>query len=187
MILARMIRRLRQFVRPFGSANVQFGSLLRDTTLGTYAYIGPECRIFHAQIGAFASVGPRVIIGETEHLTGQDFQSNALLTPTERDAYDVNKSRVTVLEADCWIGAGAILRKGVRIGRGAVVGAGAVVIRDVEPYAIVGGVPARLIRMRFDSDRRAELEATRWWTLEPEMLRERRLDGTLSSLSRPPR
>jgi len=86
-----------------------------------------------------------------------------------------------VLEPDCWIGAGTVLRKGVRIGHGAVVGAGAVVVRDVPPYAIVGGVPAKLIRMRLDPVRRAALEATEWWKLPPAIMKSRCRDGSVAS------
>lgn len=173
----RFIRRARRAFRPADAPNIQHGALVRESTVGRYAYIGPECRIFQADIGAFASIGPRVIIGEAEHILEHDFLSNALLTPSERATYESNKARRTVLEPDCWVGAGAIVRKGVRIGRGAVVGAGAVVVRDVAPYAIVGGVPARLIRMRLDEKRLAALEAQRWWDMEPEKLHRLRMKG----------
>lgn len=172
----------RRFFKTRRSQTVQFRSLIRDTSLAPFVYIGPECRIFQTQIEAFASIGPRVIIGEAEHITEHIFLSNALLSEKERGAYDLNKARPTVIGMDCWIGAGAIIRKGVRIGRGAVIGAGAVVVHDVEPYAIMGGVPARLIRMRFDDAQREALEASRWWTLDPEVLRKRHLENSFASM-----
>jgi acetyltransferase-like isoleucine patch superfamily enzyme len=160
--------------------NVRAGCVLHETVLGPYAYIGPECRIFGAEIGAFVSIGPRAIIGEAEHLPEHDFLSNSLLTAAERAAYDSKKAGITVLEPDCWIGAGAFLRKGVRVGLGAVVAAGAVVVEDVPPYAIVGGVPARFIRFRLDEAKRYELLQSQWWKLTPEELRKRIAHAKLS-------
>ncbi|WP_349509029.1 DapH/DapD/GlmU-related protein [Neorhizobium sp. NCHU2750] len=64
--------------------------------------------------------------------------------------------RVTVFETDVWVGHGAILRSGITLGRGCVVAAGSVVTKDVEPFAIVGGNPAKVIRYRFAEDRRMQ-------------------------------
>jgi len=72
---------------------------------------------------------------------------------------------------DVWIGNGAKIRGGVSIGNGAVVGAGAVVTKDVDPYAVVAGVPAEFIRYRFDESVRRRLEATRWWDWPEEKLK----------------
>ncbi|MGE4373228.1 MAG: type B chloramphenicol O-acetyltransferase [Xanthobacter sp.] len=69
----------------------------------------------------------------------------------------------TVIGNDVWIGSEAIIMPGVRVGDGAVIGTRALVTRDVEPYAIVGGNPARLIRKRFDEDRIQLLLEMRWW------------------------
>lgn len=85
------------------------------------------------------------------------------------DAWD-NKGDI-VIGNDVWIGYEAVVLSGVRIGDGAVIGARAVVTKDVAPYTIVGGVPARPIRKRFDEAAIARLEALRWWDLPPERLR----------------
>ena len=69
----------------------------------------------------------------------------------------------TVIEHDVWIGVNAVILAGVKIGTGAVIGSGAVVTRDVEPYAIVGGVPAKLIKFRFDADTIKKLMDSKWW------------------------
>ena len=85
------------------------------------------------------------------------------------DAWD-NKGDIT-LGNDVWIGYEAVILAGVTIGDGAIIGARAVVTRDVPPYAIVGGVPARLIRRRFDEATIESLLALQWWDWEPERIR----------------
>ena len=79
----------------------------------------------------------------------------------------------TVIGNDVWIGKRAIIKAGVKIGDGAVVGAGAVVTKDVPPYAIVAGVPAKIIKYRFDEDTIAQLLKTKWWNLSDEELEKR--------------
>lgn len=73
----------------------------------------------------------------------------------------------TVLGHDVWIGTKATVLRGVRVGTGAIIGANAVVTKDVPPYAIVGGVPARIIRYRFAEETVAALLASKWWLLDP--------------------
>ncbi len=72
---------------------------------------------------------------------------------------------------DVWIGRGATIMPGVSVGHGAIIGTGAVVTRDVQPYAVVGGVPARLIRYRFPAETIAKLLAIRWWDWDDEKIK----------------
>ncbi|SHI35944.1 transferase hexapeptide (six repeat-containing protein) [Roseomonas rosea] len=76
------------------------------------------------------------------------------------------------IEHDVWIGEDARLARGIRIGTGSVIAAGAIVTRDVPPYSIVGGVPARLIRWRFPEEVTARLLASRWWEYGPDIFQE---------------
>ena len=78
----------------------------------------------------------------------------------------------TSIGADVWIGEGVKIRAGVRVGEGAVIGAGAIVTRDIEPYAIAGGVPCRKIRSRFSDALVYRLRASRWWELDEAVLKE---------------
>ena len=77
---------------------------------------------------------------------------------------------VPILEHDVWIGIEVLLARGMRLGTGCVVGSGAVVTKDVQPYAIVGGNPARIIRMRFSEATISRLLSSSWWELHPRVL-----------------
>jgi len=113
-----------------------------DLVAHAFSYVGPGCRLGpQVELGTYAMLGPEVCI------VGGDHVFDAPGTPIIFSGRPVLKS--TVIEADAWVGCGAILLAGVRIGRGAIVAAGAVVTRDVPPYEIHGGVPARKISERF--------------------------------------
>lgn len=113
------------------------------------AFIGPGVRL-----GAYAMVGPRVSFVGDDHVF--DRAGTPVIFAGRPAAV-----RPTIVGADAWIGAGAIVMAGTTIGEGAIVAAGAVVTRDVEPYAIVAGVPARVLRHRFadDEQRRLHVES----------------------------
>lgn len=112
---------------------------------GRFCYFGP-----HGVAIGPVLIGDLVMISSHVRFVGKDHRIDVVGGPTRLEFGDPERP-VTVLEADCWIGQGAMIMEGVRIGRGAVVAAGAVVTRDVPPYAIVGGTPARLLRSRFDA------------------------------------
>ncbi len=117
-------------------------SISSDVRMGPHGYIGPGCEIpANVRIGKYVMIASEVLITGNDHII--DKPGVAIIfsgRPT---------SRPTTIQDDVWIGSRAIVMRGVTIGRGSVVAAGAVVTRDVEPYSIVGGVPARKIRRRF--------------------------------------
>ena len=119
------------------------GSVLSlDLVAAAHAYIGPGCMIGpKVEIGPYAMLGPRVSIVGGDHLFDKSGTPSIFSGRPELKA--------TIIEADVWIGCGAILMAGVRVERGAIVAAGAVVTKDVPPYEIHGGVPARKIASRF--------------------------------------
>lgn len=147
-------------------ARIERGALVCDSTVGHAAYVGPEARLFGVDLGAYASIGPRVTIGENEHEQKLFSTSDVLFECIERAGYAAARALRTDIGADVWIGANAFVRKGTRIGVGAIVGAHTVVLKDVPPYAIVVGVPARLVGYRFSTETRAELERSAWWTTD---------------------
>jgi hypothetical protein len=150
---------------------VEARSRLNEVELGDYSYVMEDCSIWCATIGKFANIAAAVRINATNHPTwratlhhftyraGNYFEGAS----DEAEFFDWRRSNRVKIGHDVWIGHGATLLPGVTVGNGAVVGAGAVVSRDVAPYTIVGGVPARLIRDRFDADLGERMNQLAWW------------------------
>lgn len=152
---------------------------LSEVTLGDYSYIMEGGQAWCADIGKFVNIAASVRINATKHpmwratLHHFTYRAGDYWPDAENEAgfFDWRRQNRVVIGHDVWIGHGATILPGVTIGNGAVVGAGAVVSKNVEPYAIVGGVPARLIRRRFEPDIAARYEALAWWDWEHDALR----------------
>ncbi len=147
--------------------------------LGRCSYIGSSCHIV-ANIGRFCSIASNVTTVEGTHPTKDwvsthpAFFSTAMqcgMTYVTETQFDENTKPV-VIGNDVWIGEGAKLIGGVTIGDGAIIAAGAVVTADVPPYSIVGGVPAKTIRMRFSKEQIERLLAIKWWEKDDAVLKE---------------
>lgn len=151
-------------------------TLLRSSKLGKMTYVAEGTSVGFTEIGAFCSIGPNVSLGglgwhPTDRLsTHPSFYSSRLQAGTtfvkNNNGID-NETELqhTKVGNDVWIGAGCIILDGMTIGDGAIIAAGAVVTKDVPPYAIVGGVPAKIIRYRFDINTITALLKWRWWEL----------------------
>ena len=128
-------------------------------------------------MGKFCSVSWNVSIGGADHdhsrVTTHSFlySDEFGLKPEDEPGYD-RFAEPCVVGNDVWIAANVCICRGVRIGDGAVIGAGAVVTTDVEPYTIVAGVPARVVRRRFDDRTAAMLQKSRWWDFPDSVIRE---------------
>ncbi|PNH94607.1 CatB-related O-acetyltransferase [Vibrio diazotrophicus] len=147
---------------------IESGCIISNSNLGNYVYVGNDSRMFKAHIGSYSSVGPRVIIGENEHILNHYSTSNFLLNNEMKEKYKEINNAETEIGNDVWIGAGAIIKKGVKIGDGAVIGAGAIVTKDINMYEIAVGIPAKIISTRLDYETQTLLRESEWWNLNPE-------------------
>lgn len=142
------------------STYIAGSGIVNNCMIGQYCYIGTGAIMNDVHIGNYCSIAPCVKIGGMEHSWWYGSTSTYL---SDKNIHGLK----TIIEDDVWIGANAIIKQGVKIGRGAVVGAGAVVIKDVSPYSIVVGVPAREIKKRFSDEIITKIESTRFWLLNP--------------------
>jgi acetyltransferase-like isoleucine patch superfamily enzyme len=133
---------------------VRHCTILEDVSFGYRSYAN-ACTLRAVSVGRFCSIGRHCSIGAARHRIDA-ISSHPYLS-------DSGPQPHTSIGHDVWIGDHAIIVSGVKIGTGAVIGGGAVVTTDVAPYAIVGGVPAQLIRQRFDAPTVERLLASEWW------------------------
>ena len=151
------------------------------TELGDYSYLGPGCMVADAEIGRFCAIAAQVRIGAPNHPLDRPSQHRFTYCPeyytadAQRDHTFFRQRRAdrVVIGNDVWIGHAVIVMPGVKVGDGAVLAAGAVVTRDVAPYTIVGGVPARQIRERFSRETAAQLSRIAWWNWPSETIWQR--------------
>ena len=147
------------------------GTKVEYSTIGDLSYLGENCIVADAKIGKFCAIAASVRIGAPNHPMQRPSQhrftycTDYYSTSVGRDRafFDNRRATVVTIGNDVWIGHGVIVLPGVSVGDGAVLAAGAVVSRDVAPYTIVGGVPARFIRERFPRDVAERLLRLRWW------------------------
>ena len=146
-------------------------TLMSHCRLGDYSYIMRDGDVMFAEIGKFCSIASAVRINASNHPTWRATQHHFTYRSADywpgRDfdagVFSWRRDNAVVIGNDVWIGHGATILPGVVVGDGAVIGSGAVVSRDVAPYTIVGGVPARPIRQRFPADIAARLQRLAWW------------------------
>jgi len=179
------------YIRLGVGAKIVSSNVLDNLTIDTYScvnqcdigrYFGLGCFSYvkNCQVGRYCTFGTRISIGAFSHPTDwlsihefqyrntKDIYGDSIL---EGDENIAPKNPVTRIGCDVWIGDNASVMTGVSLGHGAIVGLGAVVLKDVPPYAIVTGNPARILRYRFSEDVIGELLRIKWWELDMQYLK----------------
>ncbi len=171
-------------------------AIIRDTTFGRYNEVGPRTRVIESSfgdysyivndgdviyttVGKFANIAAHVRINPVNHPMWRATQHHMVYRASqffdgeedEAAFFDWRRSHPVSIGHDVWIGHGAVILPGRSIGTGAVVAAGAVVTKDVPPYTIVAGVPARPVRRRFPQEIEARLMDLAWWDWDHQRLR----------------
>lgn len=155
------------------------GARVVNSTFEAYAYCDRFADIANTTVGRFSNIAAMTRIGPTDHPFTHAAQHHFLYRSSyywddvadDPDFFAARAARRTVLGADCWVGHGAIIKPEVTVGIGAIVAAGAVVTRDVDPFMIVAGCPAQPLRSRFDPRTIERLLALAWWTWDHTRLR----------------
>lgn len=149
--------------------------MIYSSSIGDYSYAQKNASIWNCTIGKYCSISWNVSIGGGEHDYHRVTSHSMLYAPmygfVDTPLYD-RFERDTKIGNDVWIGAGAHILRGVSIGDGAVVAAGAVVTKNIEPYSIVAGVPAKPIGSRCSKDLVKKMLELQWWNLPESAIRE---------------
>lgn len=161
------------------SAVFRFAQIYRSS-IGEYSYVGTNSNVVHADVGKFCSIASDVSIGMASHTLSHISTSpiftechNGTKTSWVESNINAAETKRCIIGNDVWIGAKVLIKDGVHIGDGAVVGAGSIVTHDVPPYAIVAGVPAKIIRYRFSPEVIATLQRLAWWNWPETLLKQK--------------
>ena len=157
------------------SSRVCVGSHIVSSIIGKYSYVGDYSEVVNVSIGCFCSIGGNCVIGGLGHpidwvSSSPVFHEGKNVMRKNFSNHRFETSKKTTIENDVWIGSNCLIKSGVTIGDGAIIGMGSVVTKDVEPYSIVGGNPAKLIRKRFTNEVIEKLKELKWWNFEEEKI-----------------
>jgi len=168
----------------FGGYNrIGKGSSVSGSTIGRYTYIDTNCFLCNSEIGAFTSIARNVRVEKWTHPTKKFISTSPVFFSQKKQCgksftnEQLFEEELTIDGKNCkigndvWIGTNVLIIGGVTIGDGAIVASGAIVNKDVPPYAIVGGVPAKIIRYRFTADKIQKLMKMRWWEKDEQWLK----------------
>ncbi|MDI1304840.1 MAG: CatB-related O-acetyltransferase [bacterium] len=187
--VSRILRKARfaairdSFIHP--ASKIESGTSFISSSIDRYSFCGYDCDIYLAKIGAFTSIANGVVLGGARH--PMEWVSTSPVFYAGRDSVKAKFAQHKLMPHasvrighDVWIGRSAIVLAGVTVGDGSVIGAGSVVTKDVPPYAIVAGNPARLIRYRFETSVIQKLQEIEWWNFSDKRLA--RLGGVFNDI-----
>jgi acetyltransferase-like isoleucine patch superfamily enzyme len=163
----------------FGKYNTIYHDIkLLNVIVNDFSYIGPRTQMNNANIGKFCSIGPDCRIGLGRHPSKIFVSTHPIFFSTRgqsqitfSDKNYFGESEKIMIGNDVWIGSNSIILDGVKVHTGAILAAGSVVTKDVQPYAIVGGVPAKVIGYRFEAEQVNKLLKSKWWDKDIEYLK----------------
>ena len=144
-------------------------TIISKCCIGRHTYIQKNTRIFNADIGNFCSIASNVSIAPGLHFRSgvsshpSFYLKNNPLTMTFSDEDSFKTYKKVIIGHDVWIGENVLIMDGIKVGTGAIIAAGSVVTKNVEPYNIVAGVPAKIINFRFKNDKISDLLESEWW------------------------
>lgn len=156
-----------------GHNEINPGAKIYSSSLGCFTYVNYNSIIANSRIGRFCSIGPGCVIGLGDHPSKKFVSTSPFLYKEgffRAYATFVENSEV-IIGNDVWIGANVTITNGAIIGDGAIIGANSIVKGQIEPYSIVGGVPAKLIRYRFSESDIQQLLDLKWWDKSLEWIR----------------
>ena len=151
------------------NTNVVSPFFLHHVVLDDYSYIARNCDATNVKIGKFCSIGPNFCCGLGLHPTNGISTAPMFYSKAKQNGVSLvnevvyEEQKQTIIGNDVFIGANVTIVDGVKIGDGAVIGAGAVVVKDLPPYAVAVGVPAKVIKYRFDEQTIKRLLEMQWW------------------------
>lgn len=146
---------------------------LNNTYIGDYSSIGRYSKIVHTDIGKYCAISWDTTINAISHPYNNLSISAIAYVPYVGNFVKERKQKhqKVIIKNDVWIGANSVIMPGITIGNGAIIGAGAVVTKDVPDYAIVAGVPAKIIKYRFSEDIIKRLLVLKWWDIDSKIIK----------------
>jgi virginiamycin A acetyltransferase len=161
--LLNIIKNIKIFFRPVSNITIMKGAIVsKDSCIGDYSYVGYNTFITKAKIGRYCSIACNVSIGLGEHAI-HNISTSSLFY---EDSYNILTSKDCIIGNDVWIGVDSIIRRGIEIGNGAIIGANSFVNMNVPAFAIVAGVPAKIIKYRFSEEKITKIEKSSWWNFD---------------------